>query len=399
MKETLFDTLCERGVFADILPSKELFKKRLLQSPSPSIYWGIDATANMIHLGHVQNLLVLEDLRRMGVKVHLLFGGFTTRIGDPGGKNTTRPKISVSEIKKNIAHFKKQVRPFLKTGLFSGTKVVDNADWSMPMRAEKVLEIASTTTVQQLLDRDSFQKRIAKGSPLYVHEMLYPLFQGYDSVAMNIDAELCGTDQLFNALVGRDLVRHYLKKEKFVVTTNLIQDTETNVMMSKSQGTGVFINLDDPDGVFGGVMSLSDGFIEPLYRGVTRVPMDTVYAQLDRCKEDNKQKKEVKMDLAETIVSMIWGMKKAGEVRNRFVEQFSHNVAHEKTPVLILESSKSIVDVLVEQGIASSRSQAKRLIQQGSVYVDGDKIEDIQFAVDPRVHTLIKCGIHMVSIE
>ena len=398
-KEKMLETLFERGIFADIVPSKDALIKKITGNNPFSIYWGIDATAQHIHLGHLQNLLILEDLRKMGVAVHLLFGGFTTRIGDPEGKKNTRKKIPVREIKSNIRNFKKQVRPFLKTGLFSGTKVVDNADWTLPMRAEKVLEIASTTTIQQLLDRDSFQKRIQEGSPLYVHEVLYPLFQGYDSVAMNIDAELCGTDQLFNALRGRDLVRHYCGKEKIVLTTHLIQDKETGVMMSKSMGTGVSVIPNDPDAMFGSIMSLSDGFIEPLYRGATRVPMDTVYTQLERTKGDAREKKEVKMDLAQTIITMMSGEREAHSARKRFTQQFSNKTAHKNTPRITLKNPTPLVDILMEREIASSRSQAKRLILQGGVYVDDVKVNDIQMTVSPKTHTLIRSGIHMVQIE
>ena len=399
-KRQQFDALVDRGIFEDILPSVEAFKKRVLDDGSFSVYIGIDATADRLHMGHVQQLLILEDLRRMGVRVNLLFGGFTTKIGDPTGRDTARPKLSDTQIRHNIRALVAQAAPFLQFGFFSGARVVNNAEWTRPMRAEKVIEIASAVTIQRLLNRDSFQKRLKKGDPLWVHEVLYPLFQGYDSVAMHIDAELCGTDQLFNALVGRDLVKHYLKKEKFVLTTKLIQDEKTGMLMSKSTGTGVFVDFKKggEDRMFGAVMSLPDGFIEPLYRGATRVPLEEIKKQIVRC-TDGRGAKEVKMDLAEHLVGMVHGIPAAEKTRARFNTQFSEKQSHEHTPEITLSRPTPLVDFLVDvTGVVPSRTRAKHLIREGAVYIDNKKARSLDTVVDPQLHRTVRTGIHMVRV-
>lgn len=400
-REKKLNALLARGVFEDILPSVEAFKAHVLKK-STSIYIGIDATADRLHLGHIQQLFILEDLRNIGVRVKLLFGGFTTKIGDPTGRDTTRPTLTDADIKKNIRALAKQARPYLRFGFFSGASIVNNAQWSNPMNATKVIEIASTTTIQHLLNRDSFQKRLKKGDPLWTHEILYPLFQGYDSVAMNIDAELCGTDQLFNALMGRDLVKQYLKKEKYVLTTKLIQDKDTGILMSKSKGTGVFVDLHQggEDRIFGSVMALSDGFIEPLYRGVTRVPLEIIEKQIARCAIDGKHTKEVKMDLAEHIVATVWGKHIASKARIRFNTQFADKLAHEHTPEIHITTPTPIVDFLVEHvDVIASRAKAKQLVREGAVYLDGEKITTIETLIDSNIHRTIRVGKAFICLK
>ena len=197
----------------------------------------------------------------MGAKVTLLFGSFTGLVGDPTDKDSARPQLTKKQVRKNMGSWRRQVSPVLDLSLFGEAKINYNHRWFNLFFLSKFLGLLREVTVQQLLERDMFQRRLNSGKPLYAHEMLYPILQGYDSVAMKVDAELCGTDQTFNALVGRTMVRRHLDKEKFVITMNLIQ--ADGVMMSKSAGTGVFVDIERGGNhrMFGAIMALPDGFI------------------------------------------------------------------------------------------------------------------------------------------
>ena len=302
------ETLFERKTIAEVIPSREVFEKQLSSGKPFHIYLGIDPTAKQVHLGHIQNVLLLEDLRRMGAKVTLLFGSFTGLIGDPTGKEKARTQLTRKQVRENMRSWKKQVAPVLDVSVFSSARVDYNHRWFDTMSLEQFLALLRETTAQQLLERDMFQKRLESGKPLYTHELLYPILQGYDSVAMGVDAELCGTDQTFNALMGRTMARRYLDKEKYVITMELIQ--ANGVMMSKSAGTGVFVDIEEGGNhrMFGAIMALSDGFIDPLFRGCTRVPMDAI-AKMDL--RGGVATRDAKLRLAQEIVGMFWGADQA----------------------------------------------------------------------------------------
>ena len=225
----------------------------------------------MLHLGHVQNFILLEKFREVGAKITILFGDFTGQIGDPTDKVKARKNITDTEAKQNISGWKKQIAPVIKISGFGSASINYNSNWYSKMKLATFLGIAKKVTLQHLLERDMFEKRIGSGDPIYLHEFLYPILQGYDSVSLEADAEMCGTDQTFNALVGRDLAKKFLGKDKFVIVNNLVEDMDTGKLMSKSEGYGVFIDM-SPDGarnMFGKVMSLPDGFIEPLFINCT----------------------------------------------------------------------------------------------------------------------------------
>ena len=380
--------LFERDTIEEVIPSREAFEKHLLEEKKMHIYLGIDPTAEQIHLGHVQNILFLEDLRKLGVKTTLLFGSFTGMIGDPSDRESTRPQLTRENVRKNMRLWKKQVKPVLPIGWLSGASVQYNNKWFDKMAMEEFLKVMRETTVQQLLERDMFQKRLKDGKPLHTHEMIYPLLQGYDSVAMQVDAELCGTDQTFNALMGRTMMRRFLNKEKFVITMRLIHSD--GVMMSKSAGTGVFVDKEKNGShrMFGGIMALPDGFILPIYKGCTRIPI----AEIEKMDLSGGTKtRDAKIRLAKEIVSMFWGKDDAKKAEEAYITQFRNKEAPKNTPSISVQEEGLLLDVVAEHA-AQSRTEAKRKFTQGAVSLDGEKIKDLQYKIKKGKEKTLRVG-------
>ena len=230
-----------RGVVVDVLPSREEFEKKLLSGEQLKIYIGADPTSNSLHLSHAKNYMLLEELRQLGHQVTILFGDFTAQIGDPTGKNTARPMLSEADIKKNVKGWLSQIQPLMDfKAKVNPPKIAYNSKWLSKLTLKDVIKLAANFTVQQMIERDMFEKRWNGNVPIYVHEFIYPLMQGYDSVALNTDVEMCGTDQTFNALAGRTLLKRIKDKDKFVLIVNLMANPKTGQLMSKSLGTGDF---------------------------------------------------------------------------------------------------------------------------------------------------------------
>ena len=369
--------LFERNTIADVIPSREILEERLLSDESFHIYLGIDPTAKQVHLGHIQNILLLEDLRKMGAKITLLFGSFTGLIGDPTGKEKARSQLTREQVREHMRSWKRQVSPVLNLSLMGSARINYNHRWFDTVSLEQFLTLLRETTVQQLLERDMFQKRLDAGKPLYAHEMMYPILQGYDSVAMRVDAELCGTDQTFNALMGRTMTQRYLAKEKFVITMELLQ--ADGVMMSKSAGTGVFVDIEQGGNhrMFGALMALPDGFIDPLFRGCTRLPMDQI-AAMDF--GGGVATRDAKLRLAREVVSMFWGVKQAKAAEESYITQFREKSVPAFAPRITVSEEVLLLDLVVEHAVVS-RSEAKRKFAQGAVSVDGEKVMDITHVV------------------
>jgi tyrosyl-tRNA synthetase len=262
-----------RGTVMEVLPSKEELIKKMVSGERIKIYIGLDPTATSIHLGHAKNVMFLEEMRKLGHEVILLFGDFTARIGDPSDKKATRKQLTAEEVKKNVAGWVEQFRPLLDfDDKENPARLEYNSSWLSKLNFNDVLELAANFTVQQMLERDMFRERLNNNTPIHVHEFMYPLMQGYDSVAMNVDAELCGTDQIFNAMAGRVLQKRFNNKDKFVIALNLIANPKTGELMSKSNGTGVFVDVPGNE-LFGAIMALPDPMIDPLFLNCTRIPM------------------------------------------------------------------------------------------------------------------------------
>ncbi len=353
-----------------IYPDKENLRKLLLSGKQLSLYVGIDPTADYVHLGHSTNYLLLERFHELGHKVIVLVGDFTAMIGDPSDKTAARVRLAPQEIKKNLKTFKEQIGKILN---FKDKKnkieFKFNSSWLKKLDFEKLVDLASNFTVQQMLERDMFEKRIKENKPLYVHEFFYPLMQGYDSVALGVDLEVGGTDQTFNMLAGRTLVRRYLDREKFVISTTLLVNPITGEkLMSKSLGTGVGLN-ESAENMFGKVMALADEGVIQTFIDCTRIPLSDIQKKKERLTA-GENPKNVKMELAKEIVRMYHGDEAAEEAERYFVSTFQKK----ETPNEIAEfavAGKNIVDVLFETKLSESKSEARRLITEKGIKING----------------------------
>ncbi len=377
--EKKIDEILDRGVLKEFLPTKKEFKEKLMSGEQLKFYIGVDPTAKALHLGHAQNLMVLEDFRKLGHQVVFLIGDFTSMIGDPGDKSSARVQQTPEEVKTNFEGWVEQVKNILDFEDEENPVLVKyNSEWLGKLNFAEVLELASNFTVQQMLERDMFEKRMKKGTPIYVHEFMYPLMQGYDSVAMDVDVELCGTDQIFNALAGRTLLQKLKGKDKFVIATNLIADEKTGQLMSKSNGTGVFLDL-KPNDLFGAIMAQTDGMIRPLAVGCTRLGLEKIE---EMAQAENPR--DAKVKLAFEITKIFHGEDEAKKAQEYFINTFSKKeISAEDMEEIKVAVGDRLIDVLVKNNLAESNADAKRKIKQGGVSIDKNRISDVQYIIQP----------------
>ena len=363
-----------RGVMA-IYPAHKSLEKVLRSGKRLKIYNGIDPSNPNIHLGNALPLWKMRHFQELGHKTIILIGDFTGRIGDPSDKKAMRKQLSHQQVLQNAKTYKRQAAKILD--LESKTNPCEirfNSEWLDKLSNKEIVELSSHFTVQRLIERDLFQRRLKEKKPIGLHEFLYPLYQGYDSVAMDIDMEIGGDDQTFNMLAGRDLVKIYKNKEKFVLTVPLLEGTDGR-KMSKSWAN--VINITDSAGdMFGKLMSLSDNLIVKYFMFCTSVSSREIN-KIERDLGSGKiNPRDAKAKLAEEIVSIYYGRKMAQMAGKEFKRVFKEK----KLPKIIAkikvkEKKLNILDLLVETKLASSKSEAKRLVSQKGVKVDG-KIED-----------------------
>ena len=351
------EELLSRSV-KEIIPSKDALAEVLLSGKKLKIYIGTDATGEALHLGHATNYMILEKFRRLGHEIIFLIGDFTARIGDPTDKGVARKQLSREEVVENTKTWIDQIRPIIDV---DKVKIMYNHDWLSKLTSEDWINLTSNFTVQQMIERDMFQERIKKGEPLYLQEFLYPLMQGYDSVAMDVDMEMCGNDQKFNALAGRTLLRKLKNKEKFVFITTLLENSVTGEkMMSKSLGTGVFLNW-DANKMFGGIMSQPDENMRQLFVDCTWLDFEGIEEAL------NQHPKEAKMRLAFEIVKIYHGEEAAKMAEQSFEEAFSKGGIPKDIKTVEASSDKSLADIFLEEGIVSSKTEFNRLDKEGAI--------------------------------
>lgn len=379
--EVQVDLLLDRGVLKEFLPTKEEFRSKLLSGQKLRFYIGADPTAKALHVGHAQNLMVLEDFRKLGHEVIFLVGDFTGMIGDPSDKSSARVKQTRAQIEENFANWKKQTEAILSyDDPVNPVQLKFNSEWLGKLDFGDVLDLASNFTVQQMLERDMFDKRLKEGRPIYVHEFMYPLMQGYDSVVMDVDVELCGSDQIFNALAGRTLMQKIKGKDKFVIATNLVADEKTGMLMSKSNGTGVFLDLDAND-LFGAIMSQPDGMLRPLFVGCTRIALEKIE---DCMQMDNPR--DAKIILAHEMVRIFHGVDAADVAQELFISTFSKKEMPSDVPECACDNETTIIDYLVLCGGATSKGDARRKIEQGGVSINGNKITESTYVITKADH-------------
>ena len=375
-----------------IYPSREALEESLKSGRRFKIYLGVDATGPHIHLGHLTNFLVLKQFQNLGAEVVFLIGDFTAMIGDPTDKAAARIPLTAQQIKENYKTFEKQAGRILRLKGKNAVEVAFNSKWLAKMDLADMLDLAGHFTVQQMIERDMFQVRIRENKPIGLHEFLYPLLQGYDSVAMEVDAEIGGTDQTFNMLAGRTLLKDYKGKEKFVLTTRLLVDPKTGKkIMNKSEGG--LINLDDePDDMFGKIMSLKDETIMPLAELCTELaPAEILSLGNDLKKGANPR--DIKARVSEAIVETVYGKSQALSAKARFEQLFSRKEIPTELPELKVKARTiSAVDLAVATGVIKSKSEARRLIEQGGFDFDGKNTVNPQEILKLKGGEMVRVG-------
>ncbi|PIR46256.1 MAG: tyrosine--tRNA ligase [Candidatus Vogelbacteria bacterium CG10_big_fil_rev_8_21_14_0_10_45_14] len=354
MDEKIQQTLT-RGV-ENIFPNKEFLQKELASGRKLRIYYGIDPTGPTLHIGHCCTLLKLRDFQELGHQIIFLIGGFTATIGDPTDKNATRVKQTFEDVKENARLYKEQAGRVLD---MDKVEFRDNSEWFGKMGFADVLELASEFTVSRLLERDMFQKRVSAGEPVYLHELMYPTMQGYDSLALEADVEVGGNDQTFNMLAGRDLLARR-GKEKFVVAGKLLTDP-TGKKMGKTEGNMVALT-DTPVDMFGKVMSWPDTLLPLAFEICTRLPL----VEVENILAGNQ--KDAKMRLGEEIVNLF--ASGGGDVARRdWTNTFVNKGVPEDTKTAIVSPADKLLDVLLEHGLVPSKAQFRRLVDEGAIRI------------------------------
>ena len=356
IEQEKIEKVLSRGVEKIIV--KEELEKKLLAGKKLRLYLGVDPTGFSLHLGHAVALRKLKEFTQLGHEVILLIGDFTAKIGDPTGKDVVRAPLSDKQIKENFKDYKKQASKILN---FSKVKIKYNSAWLSKLKFADILELASHFTVQQMLHREMFDKRLKENAPINQTEFLYPLMQGYDSVAMDVDLEVGGNDQMFNMLVGRDLQKIYNHKDKDVLTTKLLLGTDGR-KMSKTYDNAIYLN-DAPEDMFGKIMSIKDGLIAEYFDLATELPGQEIAEML---KMPNPR--DQKVMLAKEVVKMYHGENAALEAAENFDKIFRRHEAPSEMEVFRTDKTVySVLDLLVDAKLAPSKNEAKRLIEGGAV--------------------------------
>ena len=386
--DKLIDEFLTRGVEA-IYPTSEAFKKKLLSGERLRIYQGFDPTGPYLHVGHAMGIRALRILQQLGHEVIFLVGDYTAKVGDPD-KDSTRSILSDKEIEKNMAGWKEQAAQLID---FEGNNPVlfkRNYEWLSRLRLNDLIELMSHSTVQRMLERDMFERRIKEGDPIKQHEFIYPLLQGYDGVAMEVDMEIGGADQIFNMLVGRHLSKAYLGKEKFV-RANKMMDAPDGRTMSKTKGNGINLG-DNSKEMYGKAMSYPDNAITMGLELITSLPMKDI-KDIEKEIKNGANPMQFKKLMAFEIVKTIKGKKAAEEAEAHFVKTVQKkDVPDEVESRKLKVESINIVELLVEVGLASSKGEARRLIKQGGIKVDGKVIDDDKQEINITKEKLIQRG-------
>lgn len=373
---------------AEILPQDEL-RKYLKRKKPLRVKFGADPTVPDIHLGHTVILWKLKQFQDLGHRVIFIIGDFTARIGDPSGRIETRKPLSKEEVLKNAKTYQEQAFKILDK---KKTKVVFNSAWLNELTSQDIFSLASKYTVARMLERDDFSLRYKKKHPISIHEFLYPLIQGYDSVVLKADVEIGGTDQKFNMLVGRTLQREYGQKPQVVITMPLLEGTDGIKKMSKTYGNYIGIS-DPPEEMFGKLMSISDELMIRYWELLT----DTSPAELSKMKKELKSgrlhPRQAKKNLAKRIVETYCTKKEAEKAAEEFEEIFREKkLPREIKKVKISRKKIWIVKLLTTSEVVKSSSEARRLIRQGAVTLDGEKIMDPEKEVAINEGAILKVG-------
>lgn len=384
--------LIERGV-VDCISHEELIKK--LQKSEETgvplkIKAGFDPTAADLHLGHTVLLQKLKHFQDLGHEVNFLIGDFTGLIGDPTGKSETRKALTREDVARNAETYKAQVFKILDP---EKTRVVFNSTWLGKLSSFDMIRLASELTVARMLEREDFRNRFESNKPISIHEFLYPLIQGYDSVAMEADVELGGTDQLFNVLMGRDMQRSRGEEPQIVLTMPLLEGLDGVNKMSKSLGNYIGIT-ESADDIYGKVLSISDDLMFRYYELLSDASTDEIGGLKRDMEAGTRHPKEIKMRLARELTARFHSEDAAWNAEKNFENIFQQKGLPEAIPEMVLQSEESIwlPQLLVDAGMVKSSSEGRRMIQQNAVSLDSVKIHDMNYSVKPTGDVLLRVG-------
>lgn len=385
-----------RGV-AEIVPENELvekLKKAIATGKPLRVKLGLDPTAPDIHLGHTVVLNKLRTFQDLGHEVIIIIGDFTGRIGDPTGKSETRKQLTEEEVQANARTYQEQIFKILDP---AKTRVVFNSQWLAPLTFTDVIQLAAKYTVARMLEREDFSKRFKEGAPISIHEFFYPLMQGYDSVALEADVELGGTDQKFNLLMGRHLQKEFGQEPQIALMMPILEGLDGVNKMSKSLGNYIGIN-EAPEEMYGKTMSIPDELMLRYFELVTRVSLEELAQIKAGLAEGKLHPRDVKMRLAREIVSMYHGPEAARQAEEHFVRVFQQRHLPEEIPVYQLPANEleggtiGLSKLLQLSGLAASNSEARRLIAQGGVKVNEEKVTDPLMRINVQDGLILQVG-------
>ncbi len=385
--------LIERGA-VDVISRKDLVRK--LQKSEASgmplkIKTGFDPTAPDLHLGHTVLIQKMKHFQDLGHEINFLIGDFTGMIGDPTGKSETRKPLTPEDVARNAETYKEQIFKILDP---RKTKVVFNSSWLGKLTSHDMIKLASQLTVARMLEREDFKVRFENERPISIHEFLYPLIQGYDSVELQADVELGGTDQLFNLLMGRDLQRTWGQEPQVVITMPLLEGLDGVNKMSKSLGNYIGIT-ESADDIYGKVLSISDTLMFRYYELLSDLPADEITALASGMEEGRLHPKKVKQQLARELSARFYGADAAAHAEQNFEKVFKDHGLPDDIPEHEMTAGGEDIwlpKLLVECGMVKSTSEARRLIQQNAVSLDGVKVADTEYKVSPQGEVLLKVG-------
>jgi len=385
MKESL--ELIKRGI-DEVLTEDDLVSK-LKSKKQLTIKVGFDPTAPDLHLGHTVILNKMRHFQDLGHKVVFLIGDFTGRIGDPSGKNKTRPSLDKEELEKNAKTYSDQVFKILNKDL---TDIRFNSEWCEDLGADGIIGLASKYNLGRMLERDDFSKRYKANQQIAIHEFLYPLIQAYDSIALNADVEMGGTDQKFNLLVGRELQRAFDQEPQVCITLPILEGLDGTNKMSKSLDNYVGIN-EDPDEMFGKIMSISDDLMWRWFELLSFRPINEVN-ELKKEVKSGMNPRDTKILLAEEIIERFHSKEDAENAKNTFLDRFQKGAKPKEieTFSISLDDDIAIGNLLKESGLVQSTSEAMRLVKQGAVKINDEKIDDPKLSIEKNQELLVQVG-------
>lgn len=398
----IIERILSKGV-EQILPSREALKEKLLSGKRLTIYQGFDPTAPTLHIGHTVGMRKLEDFRKLGHRVIFLIGDFTARIGDPSDKkearDSARAVLSKEQVEENLKKYVEQASHIIDIqNKENPVEIKYNSEWHDKLTFSEIINLASEFTVQQLIKRSMYQQRLKEDKPIFLNEFLYPIMQGYDSVMMDVDVEVGGNDQLFNMLAGRDMVLNHLKKEKFVLSGKLLE-TSDGSKMGKSEGN--MVRLDDTAAdIYGKIMSFDDNKILSSFEILTKATLQEIDEYKKRL-EGGENPINLKKELAFMVTTEIKSISEAEQAQHFFESIFQKKDNDTEIPLTYISSENiSLLDLICECKFASSKGEARRLVEQGAVKINDDKKSSFNETINLQNSPLIlKVGRHITKIQ